>query len=221
MAEESIDDRERELLDYILFNLEDPEERSTLVEEAFAAADGQEEYILNNNNITCVKNTITINGTTYRRGKHYIVEYGNSDEKTAKITFSDPLTTNDAVIIPYYYGTALIEREYSRTKTKLPRIIMKLLLGGEEFAGLGEITEGGQGSYFNMSYKFILRDSRDIRNDQTNASLLNILRRVRHAGLYKHIISAIESWETFGYDIAKECYIRHVSFNVKWEVNFE
>ncbi len=222
MTEEYIFDRERELLDYFRNNLEDYEDRGhTITEVHTIYMDDQETITLQHNFVKNVADTITINTTTYKKGKHYSVDYGVGTKETI-ITFIDlTIKKNDIVTIIYYYGQALVEREFSRTDVTLPRIVMMFLLGTEEFVGLGEIMEDGIGSDFNASYRIEIRDKYADRARELFAKTFNLARKLRRAGLFRLIIASASDVQNFDYDPEKECYIWQFTLNVIWELPFE
>lgn len=223
MTEEFIYERERELLDYFRNNTDDPEERGIDVteEEHIISEDDQESITLNHNLVKNVADTIEINGLNYKKGKYYKVEYGIGNAETKIIFKNLTIENEDVVKVTYHYGQSLVEREFSRTDVTLPRVVMKFLLGTEEFSGLGEIMEDGIGSDFNATYRFEIRDKYADRAREIVAKTFNLARKLRHANLYKLIISSATDLQNFDYDPEKECYIWQFSLNVIWAIPFE
>lgn len=219
MTEEFIYEREQELLDYFRNNFTDPSARSTEQTDTFTATSSQTEFELTVTDVKNVRETITVDSVTKYKGSDFTVAYGEGTEATTLI-LKTGATVDDEVVIVYDYGPSVLEREFSRTDTVLPRVIMMFLTGSEEFAGLGDTMEDGTGSYFNASYRFIIRDRYATRCRQLTSQLFNLARRHRHAHLYKVIISSASDLQNFDYDIEKECYIQQFTLNITWDSIF-
>jgi len=221
MAEEFLYERERDLLDYIRNNLEDPESRGTdVTDESFTATAGQTEFILANTLVKNVADTITVEGVTKRKGYDFTVEYGEGSATTT-VTLKVGATLNDTVLISYHYGPSIVEREFSRTDVLLPRAIMMFLTGGEDFAALGDTMEGGKGSYVPVAYKFEIRDKYASRARRIASQLFNICRKHRHAGLFRTNTSRAFDLQNFDYDRDKAAYVWQFSIDIEWEILFE
>jgi len=220
MSEEYIIDRERDLLDYIRNNSTDPESRGTdVVDETFTATAGQTEFILGNVLVKNVADLIKINGSQVRKGYRYFVTYGKGNE-TTKVTLTQPAALNDEIKISYHYGASFVEREYSRTDAKLPRIVMMFLVGSEEMAGLGDIMEDGRGSYFNVSFRFEIRDRYADRSKEIASKTFNLIRKLRHNNLFRTNVSEANDFQNFDYDPDKEAYILQFTAELQWEILF-
>ena len=221
MTEEFIDERERDLLDYLRNNLTDPESRGTeVVDESFTATASQTVFTLANTLVKNVAEEITVEGVTKRKGYDFTVAYGAGSAVTT-VTLKVEASLNDTVLISYHYGSSLIEREFSRTDTKLPRIIMMFMLGEEDYAALGDIMEDGKGSYFNVSFRIEVRDRYANRARSTMSQAFNMFRKLRHASLYRTNISRAGSVQNFDYDRDKEAYLWQFTGDVQWEILFE
>ena len=220
MAEEYIYERERDLLDYLRNNLTDPEERGTDATETHTATAGQTEFILNHQLVKNVADTITVNAVTKRKGYDYTVEYGEGKESTI-LTLKVGATVGHAVVITYHYGSSLIEREFSRTDTTLPRVVMMFLIGEEDFAALGDIMEFGKGSYFNVSFRIEIRVRYANRARILASQAFNLFRKLRQQSLYRTNITRAGSVQNFDYDRDKEAYIWQFTGDVQWEILYE
>jgi len=221
MTEEYLYQREQDLLDYFRNNITDPDTtRSTEVTETFTATASQTEFTLHNPKVRNVADTIVAEGTTYRKGYDYTVSYGEGNQLTT-VTFDTGFTLADSVPIVYTYGSSLIEREFSRSDTKLPRIIMITLSGAEDFAGLGDTIEDGTGSYMNMSYRFEVRDKYASRVRILASQAMNLGKKLRHGVLFRTNISRISDYQNLDFDPDKEAYIIQFTLDVQWEVIFQ
>ena len=220
MTEEYIYERERDFLDYLRNNLEDPETRGYTKTDEFIATDGQTTFILSNNLVKNVADTISVNGLLYRKGVHYKVEYGEGKD-ISKVILNTPATLDDEINITYYYGSALVEREFSRTNTTLPRVVVMFLIGDEEFAGLGDLLEYGKGSYFNATFRIEIRDKYANRARIIASKCFNLVRKIRHANLFRTNIVSAGGMQNFDYDRDKECYIWMFNADIQWEIRFE
>jgi len=221
MSEEYIDQRERDLLDYMRNNLVDPESRGTdVVDESHIATAGQTIFTLDNTLVKNVAEKITVEGVTKRKGYDFTVSYGEGNNNTTLI-LKTGASLNDTVLISYHYGASLIEREFSRTDTKLPRVVMMFILGEEEFAALGDIMEGGKGSYFNVTFRFEIRDRYANRTRNLQSKAFNLIRKLRQENLFRTNISRAGSVQNFDYDRDKEAYVWMFTADVQWEILFE
>lgn len=219
--EEYIDERERDLLDYIRNNISDPENRSVFVEnESFTASEGQDTFILEHNFAKNVADKILVNDVAIRKGYNYRVEYGQGSDVT-KVILSSGLSAGDELKISYNYGSSLVEREYSRTDVKLPRIVVIFLMGDEEIAGLGDHLEYGKGSYFNVAYRIEIRDKYANRARRLASQAFNIFRKMRHDNLFRVNITMASGMQNFDYDRDKEAYIWQFTADLQWELRFE
>ena len=222
MAEEYIYERERDLLDYFRNNLVDPvSTRFTSATDNFTSGSGgSTQFTLTNTRVTNVADTITVAGVTKRKGKDYTVAYAEPTTGSSILTLNAVSGSGEAVAIGYTYGSAMIEREYARTDTTLPRVVMMFLTGSEEYAGLGDSMESGQGSYFNGSYVFEIRDRYATRARVTASQAFNLARKLRHAGLFRVVITRASNLQTFDYDMEKEAYVWQFTMDIQWDSLF-
>ena len=221
MSEEYVDERERDFLDYIRNNHKDPEARGTRVNnESFTATAGQTIFKLDNTLVKNVAETITVARATKRKGYDFTVDYGKGNYATV-VTLKVGAALNAEVLISYHYGSSMVEREFSRTDVKLPRVIIMFLLGDEDYAALGDIMEGGKGSYFNVSFRMEIRDRYANRARQTTSQVFNLVRKLRHATLFRTNITRAGSVQNFDYDRDKECYVWQFTADIQWEILFE
>jgi len=222
LSEEYIYQRERELLDYFRNNLADPiTSRFTATSDTFSSGSGSTQFTLTNTRVTNVADTITVAGVTKYKGSDYTVAYGEPTSKSTTITLTTASGSGDAVIVGYSYGSAMIEREYARTDTTLPRVVMMFITGSEEYAGLGDSVEGAKGSYFNASYVFEIRDRYATRAREIASKVFNLGRKLRHANLYRVIITRAGDMQTFDYDREKEAYIWQFTLDITWDSLFD
>jgi len=221
MTEEFIYERERDLLDYLRNNLTDAESRGTDVSgEEHTATAGQTAFTLTHALVKNVSEIITVDGATKRKGYDFTVSYGEGKDNTI-VTLKTGANVGEAVIIPYHYGQSLIEREFSRTDTKLPRVVMMFLLGDEDYAALGDMMEYGKGSYFNVSFRIEIRDRYANRARELSSQAFNLFRKLRHANLFRTNITRAGSLQNFDYDPEKEAYVWQFTGDVQWEILFE
>lgn len=226
MTEEFIYERERDLLDYLRNNMTDPldntpDARAVDKTESFTATAGQTVFTLNNVLVKNVADEITVDGVTKRKGYDYYVTYGEGKTGNTTVTLYVGATVGDAVIISYRYGQSLIEREFSRTDSKLPRIVMMFLTGEEDFAALGDLMEGTKGSYFNVSYRIEIRDKYANRARELASQCFNLFRKLRQESLFRTNITRAGSVQNFDYDVEKEAYIWQFTGDVQWEIMYE
>lgn len=221
MTEEYFDERERELLDYFRNNMVDPATRGTDVSgETFTAGVAQTDFVLANTLVKNVAEIITVDGADKRKGYDFTVSYGEGNSSTT-VTLNVAMTGGEIVVIPYHYGSAMIEREYSRTDTVLPRIVIMFLAGDELYAGLGDRVEDGLGSYITASYRIEIRDKYASRARRLLSEMFNWARKLRHAGLYKMIEAKPLDMQNFDYDRDKEAYIWQFTLDVRWDSIFQ
>jgi len=221
MAEEYIYERERAILDYLRNNLVDPEARGTdIIGESHTATAGQTVFTLFNNSVKNVADTITVNAVTKSKGYDYTVQYGEGKRPTT-VTLNVGAGAGEIVLISYHHGPSMIEREFSRTDTKLPRVIMMFLIGEEEFSSLGDTMEFGKGSYFNVSFRMEIRDKYANRARETASKVYNLFKKLRHANLFRTNITRAGSIQNFDYDRDKEAYVWQFTGDIQWEIRFE
>lgn len=220
MSEEFIDERERDLLDYLRNNATDPESRGTDITETFTTTEGQTTFTLANTLVKNVADSITLDSSTLHKGYNFTVSYGEGHENTV-VTLLSPATAGQSLSITYHYGSSMIEREFSRTDVLLPRVVMKFLLGDEDYSGLGDIMEEGLGSYINVSFRLEIRDVYANRARQTASQIFNLFRKLRHANLFRTNITRAGSLQNFDFDPDKNCYVWQFTADVQWEVLFE
>lgn len=221
MAEEFVYERERDLLDYFRNNIEDPINRSKTVTKVFTASASQTEFILPDPLVKNVADTIDKDGSTLRKGTHYTVEYGEGKFNKTKVILNTAAEINDEITIDYTFGSSMLEREFSRTDTTLPRSIMMFLTGSEEFSGLGDEMENSTGSYFNVSFRFEVRDKYASRARRLTSQLFNLARKLRRQNLFRMNIARAYDMENFDYDPEKEAYIWQFSLDVQWDLLME
>lgn len=221
MTEEYIIDRERELLDYIQNNLVDPLSRGTdEAGEVAVAGAGQTDFILANTGVKFVAETLTVDAATLRKGYDFDVIYGEGTATTT-VRLQTALTGGETVTIAYHHGETMIVREFARDDVKLPRVIMMQLTASEEYAGLGDTMLTGKGSYINASYRIEIR-SRYATQARTLASqAFNLPRKLRHADLFRVIISSAHDLQNFDFDEEKDCYIWQFTLAIQWDSLFE
>ena len=136
MAEEYLIDRERDLLDYIRNNLVDPATRGyDIVSESHTLIAGQTEIILRRNFVKNVADNIVVDSVTMRKGYSYSVTYGEGNKATT-VTLAAAPGAGKIVTISYHHGPSMVEREFSRNDTQLPRVVMMFLTGNEDPAAL-------------------------------------------------------------------------------------
>lgn len=226
MTEEYIDERERDLLDYFRNNLADPINavpgtRGTTTSDTFVATASQTAFVLTKTLVKNVADTITVDGVTKKKGYDYTVSYGEGTGTTT-VTLAVGASLGVDVVIGYYYGTAMVEREFSRTDATLPRVVMMFLTGSEEYAGMGDILEDGdKGSYFNASYRFEVRDKYANRARNIASKLFNLCRKLRHANLFRVIIATPADMENFDFDPEKDAYVWQLTLSIQWDMKFE
>lgn len=221
MAEEYVYERERELLDYYRNNLTDPETRRSIsTTDTFIASDGQTKFELKNTLVKNVADTIKVASITLRKGHNYTIVYGEGKNPTI-LLLNSGATLNDEVKITYCYGKAMIEREYSRTDVTLPRVVMMFLTGSEDPAGLGDCMNTGKGTYFNASYRFEIRDKYASRARELASKAFNLGMKIRHANLFRVIITNSSDMANFDYDIEKNAYIIQFTLDITWDLMFE
>lgn len=224
MTEEYIYERERDMLDYIRNNLVDPSSRGFSKTDTFTATAGQTVFTLTNTLVKNVADTITINGTTVRKGYFYTVQYGEGSDSTT-VTLTNAATVGDIIVVTYHAGPSMVEREFSRTDVLLPRVIMMFLTGSEEPAalgdGMGDGTVSGLGSYFNASFRIEIRDKYANRAREIASKAFNLAQKMRHANLFRTNITNATDIQNFDYDIEKNAYVWQFTWNVQWEVIFE
>ncbi len=218
MAEEYLYERERELLDYFRNNLTDPVTRNKTVTKTFTATAGQTVFWLEDPLVKNVADTITVNAVTQRKGLNYTVTYAEGKQKKTKVTLGTGANVAEAVVIEYTFGKSMLEREFSRTDTLLPRVVMMFLTGSEEFVGLGDAMETSTGSYFNASYRFEVRDKYASRARQTVSELFNLGRLLRRQNLFRMNIARAYDMENFDYDTEKEAYVWQFSIDIQWDM---
>lgn len=220
MAEEYIYEREREMLDYFRNNITDPSSRGTnVVNEAFVATAGQTVFTLANTLVKNVADTITVNAVTKYKGYDYSVSYGEGNNTTS-VTLFVASTVGDAVTISYHYGEAMIEREFSRTDVILPRIVLMQLTASEEYAGLGDQLEDGKGSYTNAAYRFEIRSQYATQARILASQVFNQCKKMRHANLFRVIVTTPTDLQNFDFDPEKDCYIWQLTLNIQWDSLF-
>jgi hypothetical protein len=220
MTEEYLDDRERELLDYFRNNTTDYISRSTNKVDTFVATSLQTEFTLTQTLVKNVRDTLTVDGVTKYKGEDFTVAYGEGAAATV-VTLNTGAVLSDSVVITYTYGSAIVEREFSRTDTVLPRIVMMFLTGSEEFAGLGDSMEDGVGSYINASYRIEIRDKYASRARRITSICFNLGRKLRHAYLHRIITASVGDLQNFDYDVEKACYIWQFTLDVQWDSIFQ
>jgi len=220
MTEEYLFERERDFLDYIRNNLDDPSDRGTdVTNESHTMVAGQTVITLRNAFVKNVAETITVNAVTKRKGYDYYVTYGEGNSATT-VTLSAAPGAGIIVTISYHFGPSMIEREFSRSDTQLPRVVMMFLTGSEEPAALGDYVEYGQGSYANMVYRFEVRSEYASQARELASKLYNLGQKMRQAGLFRTNITQSKDIQNFDYDIDKNAYIWQLSINVQWEIKF-
>lgn len=220
MAEEYLMDREREFLDYVRNNLTDPLARGyDVVDETFTATAGQTVFILRNVLVKNVADSITKDSATLRKGYDYYVTYGEGKDATT-VTLLVGATVGQLIKISYHYGSSMVEREYSRDDTQLPRVVMMFLNGSEDPAAIGDYMEYGQGSYANMTYRFEIRSKYATQARDLASRLYNLGLKMRHAVLFRTNVTQSTDLQNFDYDIDKNAYIWQLSIKVQWEVKF-
>ena len=219
-TEEYLDERERELLDYFRNNLTDPSSRATTKVDTFTATAGQTVFTLTQTLVKNVRETLTVEGVTKKKGYDFTVTYGEGSGTTT-VTLLTGATVDDEVIITYDYGPSMIEREYSRTDTVLPRVVIMFLTGSEDFAGLGDSLEDGTGSYMNVSYRIEIRDKYASRCRRLASECFNLGRKMRHAGLFRLLISQSGDIQNFDYDMEKAAYVWQFTLDVQWDSIFQ
>lgn len=220
MAEEYLMDREREFLDYIRNNITDPSSRGyDVIDETFTATAGQTTFTLRNNFVKNVDETITKDSTTLRKGYDFFVTYGEGNNATS-VTLLVAATVGQIIKISYHHGASMVEREFSRNDTVLPRIVMMFLTGSEDYAALGDYMEYGQGSYANMTYRFEVRSEYASQARELASALYNLGQKMRHANLFRTNITQSKDIQNFDYDIDKNAYIWQLSIQVQWEIKF-
>jgi len=220
MTEEYIYQRERDLLDYFRNNLTDPEARGTDTTDTFTATALQTKFTLKNNFVKNVADTITVNSVTKYKGSDYYVTYGEGKNVTT-VTLSTAASVGNSVVIGYHYGESFVEREFSRTDVKLPRIIIMFLSGSEGFAALGDYVESTLGSYFNVSYRIEIRSKYASQARQLSSEAFNLCKKMRHSNLYRTNITRPNALMNFDYDREKECYIWMFNIDIQWEIMFQ
>jgi len=228
MTEEYIDERERDLLDYLRNNTIDPENRGETTTQSFIATASQTEFYLSQPAVKNVADTITrtsgSNTFTLRKGYEYYVVYGEGKELSKVILYTG-LSAADVLNITYHFGQCLLEREYSRSDVKLPRIIMMFLTGSENFAALGDYMDvegvGTKGSYFNASYRFEIRDQYATRARKITSRIFNQCKKLRHANIFRVNITRPTDLQNFDYDPEKNCYIWQFTLEIEWEIMFQ
>ena len=221
MTEEYIDERERDLLDYFRNNTTDPSSRGTdITNESFIATSGQTVFTLANTLVKNVADTITLEGATLKKGIGYTVQYGEGTGTTT-VTLTVGATVGDELLISYHYGPSIIEREFSRTDVLLPRIVMMFLTGSEEYSGIGDIGEDGdKESFFNASFRIEIRDKYANRARTTASKAFNLVRKLRHANLFRVIISTPNDLQNFDFDPDKDAYVWQFTLNIQWDMRF-
>lgn len=221
MGEEYIYEREREFLDYLRNNIVDPATRGTNVtNESFTATAGQTVFTLANTLVKNVADTISVNGVTKYKGYDYYVTYGEGNHTTT-VTLRTGASVGNIVLISYHYGSSLIEREFSRNDTELPRVVVMFIMGDEDFSSLGDTMEYGKGSYFNVSYRIEIRDRYATRAREVTSKVFNQIRKMRHANLFRTNITRAGSIQNFDYDRDKEAYVWQFTAEIQWEICFE
>jgi hypothetical protein len=220
MVEEFIYEREEELIDYFRNNLTDPDTRGTdVVDESFTATASQTVFTLANTEVKNVADTITVEGVTKRKGRDYVVSYGQGVANTT-VTLKVGATVDDEILISYHYGDSMISREFAKDNTTTPRVIMMFLTGSEEFAGLGDALEDGTGSYFNATYRFEIRARYPGKARRIASQVFNLGKKARHANLHRLLITQSRDLGNFGYDRDKEVYIWQFSLDLQWDMIF-
>lgn len=226
-TEEYIYERERELLDYFRNQTTDPiaTARSSITKtDTFTATASQTVFILKNTRVKNVRETITVDSVTKRKGYDYFITYG-AGNKVTTITLNTGASVDDEVIIIYDFGPSMIEREFSRSDAKLPRIVIMFLTGSEEPAALnddmGDGVTSGQGSYFNASFRIEIRDKYANRAREIASKAFNLGQKMRHANLFRTNITNSTDLQNFDFDIEKDAYIWQFTFNVQWEIIFQ
>lgn len=223
MTEEYMDERERDLFDYLRNNFTDPEGRAIRSTKAYTATASQTKFIIPGSKVVSVADTIDVDGTTYRKGYHYTVTYGEGEKGVTilNLTASGPtLAGGETVTVVYDHGSSAIEREFSRTDVTLPRVVMMFLTASEEPAALGDHIESGTGSYVNASYRIEIRDKYATRARRTLSQIFNICRRLRHSNLFRTNLTFAGDVQNFDYDIEKAAYVWQFDLDVQWEVIF-
>lgn len=221
MTEEFIFEREEELIDYFRNTQIDPLTRGTdVVDESHVATAGQTIFTLSNNEIKNVADIITVEGVSKRKGRDFVVAYGQGSSNTT-VTLKVGANLDDEVLISYHYGESIVSREYAKDNSTVPRIIMMFLTGSEEFAGMGDELEDGTGSYFNATYKFEIRAKTPRQARVIVSQVFNIGKKARHAGLYRLLITKARDIGNFGYDNDKEAYIWQFSLDVQYDMIFK
>jgi len=218
MVEEYIYERERDLLDYLRNNLDDPSTRGTdVVDESFVATASQIDFVLANTLVKNVAETITVDGVTKRKGYDFTVAYGEGTSTTT-VTLLTGATVDDIVLISYHYGPSMTEREFSRSDVVLPRVIMHFVIGEEEFAALGDLMEEGKGSYINVSFRLEIRDRYANRARIVASKAFNLFRKLRQKSLFRTNITRAGGLQNFDYDPDKEAYIWQFTGDIQWEI---
>jgi len=222
MTEEYLDEREQDMLDYFRNQWTDPEAgtRNETVTETFTATASQSTYTLKNQRTRNVADTIDVDGTTYRKGTHYTVAYGEGKRQSV-ITFGGiTFVSGEVVTIIYTFGSSLIAREFSRDDATLPRVVMHTLTGTENFAALGDAMLSGKGSYHDGAYQFEVR-SKYANQARRLASIgFNIPKKMRHANLFRTNIIRATDIRNFDFDPDKDAYIWQFTVEIQWEIKF-
>jgi len=220
MTEEYIYQRERDLLDYFRNNLTDPESRGVNTTDTFTATAIQTIFTLKNNLVKNVADTITVNAVTKYKGSDYTVTYGEGKKPTT-VTLTSTATVGWTVVIGYHYGESMIEREYSRTDVKLPRIVIMFLTGSEGFAALGDYVESTLGSYFNVSYRIEIRSKYATQARELSSQAFNLCKKMRHASLFRTNVTRPSALMNFDYDREKESYVWQFTVDIQYEIMFQ
>jgi hypothetical protein len=219
MSEEFLDARERDLLDYVRNNITDPEDRGIDVTESHIATASQTVFTLKNVLVKNVADTILLDAVTLRKGYDYYVTYGEG-KNTTIITLLVAATVGQVLQVVYHFGESLVEREFSRSDVKLPRIVMMFLTASEEYAALGDVMEEGTGTYIYASYRFEIRDKYASRARNIASKVFNLPLKMRHATIFRTLITTSRDLQNFDYDYEKEAYVWQFTFNIQWEELF-
>ena len=165
-----------------------------------------------------------VEGVTKRKGYNFKVSYGEGNNTTT-VTLNTGATLDDEVIIVYDFGSSMVEREFSRSDVKLPRVVMMFLTGSEEPAALNDdMADGdvsGKGSYFNVSYRVEIRDKYANRARVTASKAFNLGQKLRRANLFRTNITNSTDMQNFDFDIEKHAYVWQFTINIQWEIIFE
>ena len=207
---------------YLRNAMSDPNERGDSETDQFSGDGTQTQFILDKRYVKNVK-SVTVGGDIKYIGYHYVVEYGEGNEKTTVIFRTAPPNGTDNIEVEYDYGKSWIYEGFQRNESELPRISAIFSSGYSSPMAIGDQRDGtGNWVYRDVTFVAEVRSRYAKQLKKLFNDFANKIEQYRQLTPQPYMMVSMDlnSLNPYDFDNELRLYRAQVVYTIRWQHKF-